>query len=77
MSLEIRDPDEVSKRRLVTIVQALQELLYLDAGEGEAPVWVRDKEVNCSDFVDNVNQILVFHDLAPHSVKEWKPRRPR
>ena len=59
---------ELSPAELVTIVDALQQALYLDFDDRNQNVWNPDKSWDGADVCDQLSLLLADHGLVPQSV---------
>ena len=59
---------ELSPSELVTIVNTLQQALYLDFNEGNQKVCNPDKSWDGADVCDQLSLLLAEHGLVPQSV---------
>ena len=64
----MRQAKELSPAELATIVNALQQALYLDFDDRNQKVWNPDKSWDGADVCDHLAQLLAEHGLVPQSV---------
>ena len=64
----MRQAKELSRAELATIVDALQQALYLDFDDGNKKVWNPDKSWDGADVCDQLSLLLAEHGLVPQSV---------
>lgn len=72
----MRQANELSRAELVTIVDALQQALYLDFADRNQKVWNPDKSWDGADVCDQLALLLTNHGLVPHSVVTFPPDIP-
>jgi len=59
---------ELSRAELATIVDALQQALYLDFDDRNRKVWNPDKSWDGADVCDQLSLLPADHDLVPQAV---------
>ena len=64
----MRPAKELSRAELATIVDALQQALYLDFDNRNQKVWNPDKSWDGADVCDQLALLLAEHGLVPLSV---------
>jgi hypothetical protein len=72
----MRPAQELSPAELATIVNSLQQMLYLDFDDRNQPVWNPDKSWNGADICDQLARLLADHDLIPKSVIAFSTNQP-
>lgn len=61
----MKTPQQLGREELEDIVDAIQQILYLDHQSEEGLFWNPDKEWDCADTIDEVALKLREHDLVP------------
>ena len=64
----MRRASELSRSELATVVDAVQQLLYLDFTDHNQAVWNPDKSWNGTDVCDQLSLLLTDRGLVPRSV---------
>lgn len=64
----MRPAKELSRAELATIVDALQQALYLDFDNRNQKIWNPDKSWDGADVCDQLALLLAEHGLVPQSV---------
>ncbi len=72
----MRQAQELSPAELATIVNSLQQMLYLDFGDQNQPIWNPDKSWEGADVCDQLARLLADHDLVPQSVIAVSSNQP-
>ena len=72
----MRQAQDLSRAELVTIVDALQQALYLDFDNRNQKVWNPDKSWDGADVCDQLALLLADHGLVPQSVVIFPPDPP-
>ena len=72
----MRQAQDLSRAELVTIVDALQQALYLDFDDRSQKVWNPDKSWDGADVCDQLALLLADHGLVPQSVTVIPPDPP-
>ena len=64
----MRTPQQLARRELLAIVDALQQALYVDLDAHETKIWNPDKPWNGAEVCDHLPTLLAEYDLTPHTV---------
>lgn len=72
----MRTAKELARNELLTIVEALQQALYLDFDADLTQVWNPDKEWDGADLCDQLAAELARFDLVPDVVTPVAPHAP-
>ena len=72
----MRQAKELSPAELATIVNALQQALYLDFDNRNQKVWNPDKSWDGADVCDQLALLLADYGLVPQSVTVIPPDPP-
>ncbi len=67
---------ELSLLELVTIVDAIQQSLYLDFDDRNQKIWNPDKSWEGADVCDQLSSLLVDYGLVPQSLTVIPPDTP-
>lgn len=65
----MRLPRELSSKDLQTIVESVQQCLYLDHDRDDGFIWNPDKPWSGADVCDHVAHVLDEHGLVPDRVE--------
>lgn len=64
----MRDPHDLTKEILADIVSELQVQLYMERDPKQGFVWNPEKQVNCGDVAEFLEELMGRHRLHPSSV---------
>ena len=69
----MRRPVDLSRAALETIVDAVQQHLYLDHDKARGFVWNPDKDWSGADVLEQLAGLLAQFDLSPEFSKPFVP----